>query len=161
PDPAESGLREILPALAGSSLSTIVIFLPFALLTGVVGAFFKPLALTMAITLAVSFCLALFAVPVSVSLLGEGHAHERAHNRFAASGPGRIVAALARHWRWVSSRTGRAYTATVRFFVRHGLAEVVVVVLVFAGCSFLQRSTGTDFLPCMYEDYTTPDQWRP
>jgi len=161
PDPAESGLREILPALAGSSLSTIVIFLPFALLTGVVGAFFKPLALTMAITLAVSFCLALFAVPVSVSLLGEGHAHGRAHNRFAASGPGRIVAALARLWRWVSSRTGRAYAATVRFFVRHGLAAVVVVVLLFAGSFLLYRSIGTDFLPSMDEGSIILDYWTP
>src|SRR5260370_42610406 len=70
-DPAESGLREILPALAGSSLSTIVIFLPFSQLTGVVGAFFKPLALTMAIALLCSFCLAVFAVPVSMALAGE------------------------------------------------------------------------------------------
>ena len=39
-----SATRELLPALAGSSLSTIVVFVPFSLLSGVAGAFFKPLA---------------------------------------------------------------------------------------------------------------------
>ncbi len=64
--PADLSVREIRPALIGSSLSTTVILLPFALLSGVVGAFFKPLALTMAITLVVSFVIALIAVPVSL-----------------------------------------------------------------------------------------------
>ena len=40
-DPTESGAAELRLALIGSSLSTIVIFLPFALLSGVVGAFFS------------------------------------------------------------------------------------------------------------------------
>ena len=157
-DPAESGLREILPALAGSSLSTIVIFIPFALLTGVVGAFFKPLALTMAITLAVSFCLALFAVPVSVSLLG-GQSDVRGRSR--GSGGGRIAAALARPWRWVSVRADRAYTAAVRFFVRHGVAALVAVALLFAGSFLLYRSIGTDFLPSMDEGSIILDYWTP
>ena len=157
PDPAESGLREILPALAGSSLSTIVIFIPFALLTGVVGAFFKPLALTMAITLTVSFCLALFAVPVSVSLVGERDAPSRS----AGSGQGRIAAALGRPWRWISVRTDRAYAAAVRFFVRHGVAAVASVALLFAGSFLLYRSIGTDFLPSMDEGSIILDYWTP
>ena len=65
-DPAESGVQELLPALIGSSLSTTVILLPFALLSGLVGAFFKPLALTMALALAVSFILAALFVPVAI-----------------------------------------------------------------------------------------------
>ena len=56
-NPARSGLAEVLPGLTGSSLSTIVIFFPFALLSGVSGAFFRPLALTMALALAVSYVL--------------------------------------------------------------------------------------------------------
>jgi multidrug efflux pump subunit AcrB len=38
-NPARSGLAEALPPLTGSSISTIVIFFPFALLSGVAGAF--------------------------------------------------------------------------------------------------------------------------
>jgi len=151
-DPAESGLREILPALAGSSLSTIVIFLPFALLTGVVGAFFKPLALTMAITLAVSFCLALFAVPLSVSLLGD---------RQAPRPTWFLDSAAARTWRAASSRLSRAYAVTVRFFVRQGFAAVAVIVALSGGAVLLYRSIGTDFLPSMDEGSIILDYWTP
>jgi CzcA family heavy metal efflux pump len=152
-DPAGSGLREILPALAGSSLSTIVIFIPFALLTGVAGAFFKPLALTMAIALGVSFCLAVFAVPMSVSLLGEPDTQH--------SEAGLMAALVARPWRWVSARADRACAAAVRFFLRHGVAAVVAVALLFAGSFLLYRSIGTDFLPSMDEGSIILDYWTP
>jgi multidrug efflux pump subunit AcrB len=45
----------LFPAMVGSSLCTIVIFLPFALMSGV-GAYFKVLTDTMIITLICSFC---------------------------------------------------------------------------------------------------------
>ena len=45
--PTREALRALLPALIGSSLSTTIILVPFALLPGVTGAFFKPLALAM------------------------------------------------------------------------------------------------------------------
>jgi multidrug efflux pump subunit AcrB len=41
--------------MLSSSLSTIVIFIPFALMSGVAGAYFKVLAATMVITLLCSF----------------------------------------------------------------------------------------------------------
>jgi multidrug efflux pump subunit AcrB len=69
PAPAVSGVRELVPALAGSTLSTVVILLPFTLLGGVVGAFFKPLALTMALCLLISFVAALLLVPAAVALV--------------------------------------------------------------------------------------------
>ena len=157
-EPAESGLREILPALAGSSLSTIVIFLPFSQLTGVVGAFFKPLALTMGITLLVSFCLAVFAVPVSIALVGESQGPGRLQRWLAGT---RAVALLRRPWRRAAERSATGYRATVRFFLRHGAVSVLIVASLLGGAFFLYRSIGTDFLPSMDEgsiilDYRTP-----
>jgi multidrug efflux pump subunit AcrB len=157
-DPAESGLREILPALLGSSLSTIVIFLPFSQLTGVVGAFFKPLALTMAIALFVSFCLAVFAVPVSIALAGESKGPGRLRQRFAET---RAVRLLARPLSWLSERGASGYIRIVRFFLRHGSAAPVAVALLLAAAFFLYRSIGTDFLPSMDEGSIILDYWTP
>ena len=56
--------REFLPPLIGSSLATIIIFIPLAFLTGVTGAFFKFLSLTMASALIISWILTAFTVPV-------------------------------------------------------------------------------------------------
>ncbi len=50
--------------LVASSLSTIVIFAPLAFLSGVTGAFFKALSLTMAASLVISFVIAWLGVPV-------------------------------------------------------------------------------------------------
>ena len=55
---------EFMRPLAGSSASTIIIFLPLAFLTGVTGAFFKALSLTMASGLIISFLVTWLAVPL-------------------------------------------------------------------------------------------------
>ncbi len=54
--------------LAGSSASTLVIFAPLAFLSGVTGAFFKALSLTMAAALFISFLLTWLAVPLLAGL---------------------------------------------------------------------------------------------
>jgi multidrug efflux pump subunit AcrB len=41
--------------MIGSSISTIVIYIPFSLMSGVAGAYFKIMAYTMFITLSASF----------------------------------------------------------------------------------------------------------
>ena len=59
----------LLPAMIGSSISTIVIFFPFILLSGVAGAYFKILANTMMITLICSFLVTWIGLPVIYLLL--------------------------------------------------------------------------------------------
>src|SRR5437868_25426 len=56
--------REFSNPLAGSSAATIIIFTPLAFLSGVAGAFFKALSLTMAASLIISFIVAWLAVPI-------------------------------------------------------------------------------------------------
>src|SRR5665811_2455346 len=48
-------MKLFFPAMVGSSLSTIVIFLPFVMMSGVAGSFFKELTLTIELTLVCSF----------------------------------------------------------------------------------------------------------
>jgi multidrug efflux pump subunit AcrB len=56
--------REFLSPLLGSSLATTIIFVPLAFLSGVTGAFFKFLSLTVASALVISFILTAFTVPL-------------------------------------------------------------------------------------------------
>jgi CzcA family heavy metal efflux pump len=56
--------REFMAPLTGSSLATVIVFAPLALLSGVSGAFFKALSITMASALIISYLLSAFAVPV-------------------------------------------------------------------------------------------------
>ncbi len=57
-------IRYLFPAMVGSSLSTTVIFVPFILMTGVAGAYFKVLAFTMIIALVCSFFVSWLVLPI-------------------------------------------------------------------------------------------------
>ena len=61
---AHEAITHLLPAMTGSSLSTLVIFIPFVLMTGVAGAYFKVMAFSMIIALAASFLVTWLLVPV-------------------------------------------------------------------------------------------------
>lgn len=54
----------LFPAMVASSLSTIVIFIPFVMMSGIAGAYFKVLANSMMITLVCSFLVSWIGLPV-------------------------------------------------------------------------------------------------
>jgi multidrug efflux pump subunit AcrB len=56
--------REFMQPLKGSSLATLIVFLPLSFLGGVTGAFSKALSVTMAAALAISYLMTAFVVPV-------------------------------------------------------------------------------------------------
>jgi CzcA family heavy metal efflux pump len=131
--------HEFLRPLSGSSAATILIFLPLAFLTGVTGAFFKALALTMATALIASFLLAWLVVPILMERLYRDAAPRQKH---AGGLTGRYRGVL------------KAVTGTP------WLALAAMLVLAFAGgFSFLNLPSG--FMPKIDEggfilDYITP-----
>jgi CzcA family heavy metal efflux pump len=56
--------REFMQPLTGSSLATLIVFVPLGFLSGVTGAFSKALSVTMAASLAISYLMTAFVVPV-------------------------------------------------------------------------------------------------
>ena len=56
--------HEFLRPLTGSSLATLIVFLPLSFMSGVTGAFSKALAVTMAAALIISYLFAAFVVPI-------------------------------------------------------------------------------------------------
>jgi multidrug efflux pump subunit AcrB len=74
--------REFLSPLFGSSLATIIVFAPLAFLTGVTGAFFKFLSLTVASALVISFILTAFTVPILArGLIDFGRFQDPSHGK--------------------------------------------------------------------------------
>jgi CzcA family heavy metal efflux pump len=141
---AES-MREILPAIFGSSFASIIVFVPFAFLYGVTGAFFKPLAVTMAISLAVSMVYSLTFVP----LLSESFIREKD-----------IALEVSREEK--SKHTiARKYDVVLRFLLKRSYLGPVFVIVVLGGTYLLYSNIGSDFMPKMDEgsfvlDYTSP-----
>lgn len=138
-------MREILPAIIGSSLSSIVVFAPFAFLYGVTGAFFKPLAITMAVSLAISMVYSLTLVP----LLAERFIREKD-----------IMQEIEREEKGQHS-LARGYESILRLLLKRSYLGPVFA-LVVLGCTFLlYENIGSDFMPSMDEgsfvlDYNSP-----
>jgi CzcA family heavy metal efflux pump len=129
----------LLPAMIGSSVSTIVIFLPFVILSGVAGAYFKILTNTMMITLICSFLVTWIGLPV-IYLLFSGKTntvkkqHPEAHHKRGA---------------WIS------------FFILRPVISISFVALLIFSVIFISGRLETGFLPEMDEgsivlDYTSP-----
>jgi CzcA family heavy metal efflux pump len=129
--------------LTGSSAATVVIFLPLAFLSGVTGAFFKALSLTMASALVISYLLTWIAVP----LLAERFLDQR-HR--AEHPPGRFT-----------RRMMQAYQDLLQRWLRRPMLVLLLVLpLILVGALAYTR-VGTGFMPQMDEggfilDYLSP-----
>ena len=96
---------EFLRPLAGSSAATLVIFVPLAFLTGVTGAFFKALSITMAGGLLISFIVTAVGVPLLAdAFLTDKDALHKEGGRFTDSWKaryGRLMERMLRRPAWV------------------------------------------------------------
>ncbi len=162
-DPARTSLHELMPALVGSSLSTVIIFLPFSLLPGITGAFFKPLALTMALALIISFFVAVVAAPVAIAALERVGGGGRRPG--AVPDGGAKTAPPAGGIRGAASRAGRrlmaGYIRATELFIDHGALALLGLLVLLGGAYLLYRHIGTDFLPSMDEGSIILDYWTP
>lgn len=136
-----SAAWEFLPPLSGSSLATLIVFFPLGFLTGVTGAFFKALSLTMGTALVVSYVLTAVVAPVLASKLIDFDKWQDP----ATHGGGRIE---AMHRKWLD-----------RLFRKPSLIALAFIPLVVMGV-IAYTQVGTGFMPHMDEggfviDYRT------
>ncbi|MHB1767240.1 MAG: efflux RND transporter permease subunit [Phycisphaerae bacterium] len=125
--------REFTVPLAGSSTSTMIIFAPLAFLSGITGAFFKALSLTMAASLLISFFMAWLAVPV----LAAHFLNQRDANQPES---GRITAFLHRTYGWLMIR-----------ILRVPALILVAIIPILAVGYLAYRNVGSGFMPRMDE----------
>jgi CzcA family heavy metal efflux pump len=134
-------VSEFMRPLIGSSAATTVIFVPLAFLSGVTGAFFQALSITMAISLVLSFLVAWWLTPVLVEQLvgGRGAVAELNEN-------GRI---LSRYRRVLEASVGRPVLALAAVAA---LAAVGVVCFATVGSGFFPKIDEGGFVL----DYVAP-----
>ena len=125
--------------LTGSSAATVVIFLPLAFLTGVTGAFFKALSLTMASALVISYLLTWIVVPLlSERLLDQRHIVDHVPNRF-------------------SQRVMSGYQGLLQRWLKRPVWVLLLVLPLLAIGALAYGRVGTGFMPAMDEGGFTFD----
>jgi CzcA family heavy metal efflux pump len=145
---AERATNELVGPVIGSTLTTVVVFVPLGLLQGMVGQFFAALSLTLCAAVLLSLVYALLFVPVPAAWLlnTAGRRPGAAHPAGGGEGLGPF---------------GRWYEAVLRTALRKP-AWVIGVTLVVAlvGIVFYFRLE-TGFLPEMDEGGYVIDYWTP
>ena len=131
-------IRYLLPAMVGSSLSTIVIFIPFVLMSGVAGAYFSVMTNTMIVTLICSFLVTWLGLPVIYLLLSGKENTLGKHDTHQV-----------KPQRWVS------------YFIHRPLISIVFCLGLVASIYFVYPLLATGFLPELDEgsivlDYNSP-----
>lgn len=132
----------LFPAMVGSSISTIVIFIPFLLMTGVAGAYFTVLTNTMIITLVCSFFVTWIGLPVIYLLLTRpktAYALKEKHEK----------AVKVKNQKWVT------------YFILRPWLSLLIAIGCIAVIVIIPPLLKTGFLPDMDEgsivlDYNTP-----
>jgi HAE1 family hydrophobic/amphiphilic exporter-1 len=127
---AVEGTGEVLLAVAATSLSLVVIFLPVAFMTGYAQRFIYPFGITMAFAIMVSFLVSVTLTP----MLGARMLGRNVHGRRARD---------ERVYRWIDSM----YARSVRWSLDHRGVVVAIAIVTFAATWPLASLVGRSFLP--------------
>lgn len=137
----QKAIHYLFPAMVGSSISTIVIFIPFILMSGVAGAYFSVLTNTMIITLVCSFFVTWIGLPVVYLLFSGTKKKQKIIKK-------RIKEKEVKRQRWVS------------WFILRPWISLIIIAGLILSIIIILPNLQTGFLPHMDEgsivlDYTS------
>ncbi|MEO8449848.1 MAG: efflux RND transporter permease subunit [Gemmatimonadota bacterium] len=141
-DAIRAATDEILAPVAGSTLTTVVVFLPLGLLEGVVGQFFRSFSIALSTAVLLSLAVAISVIPLLVAT------RIKALTKPHPSSEGRWFEALARRYR-----------STLESLIGHPRRAGLVALGVLVALVLLGRSVETGFLPEMDEGGFILDYW--
>jgi HAE1 family hydrophobic/amphiphilic exporter-1 len=143
------GVREVSGAITSSTIATAAVFLPIALVGGLVGELFRPFALTIAIALLASLVVSLTIVPVVASAFLKAPEQDRADPAELERARAEAEAAERRTW------LQRLYLPALRWVVAHRRWTVVGAVAVFIGTLAMTPLLQTNFIGDSGQDTVT------
>ncbi|WP_164701368.1 efflux RND transporter permease subunit [Modestobacter sp. KNN46-3] len=143
------GVREVAGAITSSTIATAAVFLPIALVGGLVGELFRPFALTVAIALIASLVVSLTIVPVIASAFLKAPETDREDTAEVAREREAAEAAERRTW------LQRLYVPALRGVLAHRRWTVAGALAVFVGTLALTPLLQTNFIGDAGEDTVT------
>ena len=123
----DAALRELVAPVVGSTLTTVVVFVPLGMLSGVVGQFFRALSITLAAAVLISLAQALTLIP----LLARSAARHRAET----------------HPEHHEGRLERFYSRTLDATMQRPAAGIFAALVLAIAGGALFMALGTGFLP--------------
>ncbi|MDR8412900.1 efflux RND transporter permease subunit [Nonomuraea sp. 3-1Str] len=147
-----SAVREVSGAVTASTLTTVAVFAPIAVVGGMVGELFGPFAITVAVALLASLLVSLTVIPVLA------YWFLKAPDLTPEQARAQREEAEAKELR---SPLQRAYLPVLRFATRYKLVTVLVGVAVFIGTMGLTSRLETNFLDSSGQNTVSVTQRMP
>jgi HAE1 family hydrophobic/amphiphilic exporter-1 len=145
------GVREVAGAVTASTLTTVAVFAPIALVGGFVGELFAPFAITVTVALLASLLVSLTVIPVLAYWFlrpaGDGQAEESVRQ--------------AAQDRELRSPLQRGYLPVIGFATRRRVATLLIGVVVLMVTFGLSTRLDTNFIDQSGEDTLTISQELP
>jgi len=135
-------VQQLMAPLVSSTLTTVVVFMPLGLLSGVIGQFFRALSTSLAVAVLLSLALSITVVPMMARRAFRRH-HIKQQSAVA------------------ETRLTQTYGRALTTIVRRPLAAILLAVILAVAAVVGFYSVGTGFLPKADEggfviDYLTP-----
>ena len=152
-----ASVKEVAGAVTASTLTTVIVFAPVAIVSGVVGELFRPFAITVALALGASLLVSMTIVPVLAYWLLRGGTSRQQQQTAQAAGDETDTAAEADSHTAEETkvtRLQRGYLPILRFGLGHPfitLGAALVVFLATLGSATLLK---TDFLGSVTDQTT-------
>jgi HAE1 family hydrophobic/amphiphilic exporter-1 len=141
-----AGVREVAGAVTASTITTVAVFLPLALVGDITGELFRPFALTVTIALGASLFVALTIVPVlAYWFLGTPKGHRHAGAVAVEGGPTDSVG-LAEEELAHPTRLQRAYLPVIHWTLKRPLITIIAAALVLFLSGFMATGLKTNFI---------------
>ncbi|MEV0727309.1 efflux RND transporter permease subunit [Polymorphospora sp. NPDC050346] len=143
-----TGVREVAGAVTASTLTTVAVFAPIALVGGFVGQIFAPFAITVTVALLASLLVSLTIIPVLAYW-------------FLKPDAGGEKARLAAEEKELRSRLQRSYLPVIRFATHRRWTTLALGLVVLLGTFALASRLETNFLDDSGQDTLSISQEMP
>lgn len=134
------GTKEVSTAIIASTLTTLVVFLPLAFISGAASVMFGQLGFTVAFSLACSLVIALTLIPTLARRLLRVESLEVTSNE---SFTHKIYRVSEMGFRWLDNQ----YRKILHFSLNHRALVIVGALAIFAGAMPVFRAIGFEYMP--------------
>jgi len=152
-----ASVKEVAGAVTASTLTTVTVFAPVAIVSGVVGELFRPFAITVAVALGASLLVSMTIVPVLAYWFLRGGMRSK-QERAAQSAGDEAAAATAVEAHTPEetqvTRLQRGYLPILGFGLRQPLITLGIALLVFVATLGAATLLKTDFLGSVTDQTT-------
>lgn len=157
-----ASVKEVAGAVTASTLTTVTVFAPVAIVSGVVGELFRPFAITVAVALGASLLVSMTIVPVLAYWFLRGGAHRQ--EQIAPRAAGEVAASEEAESHTAEetkvTRLQKGYLPILQFGLRHPLITLGMALVVFVATLGSATLLKTDFLGSVTDQTTLAIQQK-